>query len=439
MDAWATVLVDLETTRGASQEMCQWIFIRWYRECMKDQMSEWTDPQLILQAEHDGYDLVTGLPLHYLIDRKPQWTRRGMALPPPSGCGIAAPKHVYSNKIYSAFENQNEFLADVNMPDLRQEMQRPPIPYIHGENGERILIIVHLYSGRRRLWDFHHWIDELQSDLLDGWSVWTLSFDTAVHPKDGNLMGENFRRILRMASHGIFIGCMGGPPCETYSPARHMEKPPGFPGRWPRPLRSSSCVWGLQGLSLRELEQLRVGTKLYVHNALVEMEVVHNGGFAMLEHPADPMEEPKVSSWQTNFNRIFGKAMPSSIPIQIGQWKYGAESVKPTIIRSMGGDAETKRDFLSFQDHSLIKPTSVLAGLDSKGQFKTSAAKEYPWRLSKALAYTMLRGISRAVAKRPLRDVTSTLLEGDFEWLKSYARTSSCISADSHWLPDYQR
>lgn len=180
-------------------------------------------------------------------------------------------------------------------------------------------------------------------------------------------------------------------------------------------------------------------TKLYVHNALVEMEVVHNGGFAMLEHPADPMEEPKVSSWQTNFNRIFGKAMPSSIPIQIGQWKYGAESVKPTIIRSMGGDAETKRDFLSFQDHSLIKPTSVLAGLDSKGQFKTSAAKEYPWRLSKALAYTMLRGISRAVAKRPLRDVTSTLLEGDFEWLKSYARTSSCISADSHWLPDYQR
>ena len=131
--------------------------------------------------------------------------------------------------------------------------------------------------------------------------------------------------------------------------------------------------------------------------------------------------------------------MPSSIPIQIGQWKYGAESVKPTIIRSMGGDAETKRDFLSFQDHSLIKPTSVLAGLDSKGQFKTSAAKEYPWRLSKALAYTMLRGISRAVAKRPLRDVTSTLLEGDFEWLKSYARTSSCISADSHWLPDYQR
>ena len=117
---------------------------------------------------------------------------------------------------------KSRFLADVNMPNLLQEMQRPSVPYIRGENGERILIIRHLYSGRRRLWDFHHWVDELRSDILDGW---TLSFDTAVHQHDGNLIGENFHRILRLASHGVFIGCMGGPLCETYSPARHMEKP----------------------------------------------------------------------------------------------------------------------------------------------------------------------------------------------------------------------
>ena len=115
------------------------------------------------------------------------------------------------------------------------------------------------------------------------------------------MTGDNYKRILRLAGCGTFIGSLSGPPCETFSPARHMPKPDNFPGRWPRPLRSMLRPWGLSALSQGELEQLRVGSQLYINSALVEFEVVHNGGYSLLEHPAD-------------------------------------HSVKPTIIRAMGGD-----------------------------------------------------------------------------------------------------
>ena len=439
VEAWAEILEHFEHQHNVAQVMCQWLFIRWYRECMTEQMEDWMDPQLIQQAENDGYDLITALPLLNLLDRRPIWSPNRHALPPPSGCGAAAPRHAYTNRIFVAHEQQGDFLKEICSPDLRREQHRPPIPFLCGPDGERILVIIHMFSGRRRLFDFHYWIETLSPQLLKGWKTWVISVDTAVHQIEGNMTGDNYKRILRLAGGGTFIGSLSGPPCETFSPARHMPKPDNFPGRWPRPLRSMVRPWGLPALSQGELEQLRVGSKLYINSALVEFEVVHNGGYSLLEHPADPMESPKVSSWQTHFHQVYGKAMPGSTSIQIGQWKYGAHSVKPTIIRAMGGNRQTKYDLLEFQDHTLPKPKNVLAGLDQDGSFKTSAAKEYPWRLSKALAVTMLRGIQRGLSQRPLRDVSHSLLEGDFSWLAQYARTSSCIHANSHWLPDYQR
>lgn len=439
VDDWTTAMREWEQLRATPHEVSQWIFIRWYRERMRDTVDTWDDPELVVQAENDGYDLFTALPLHWVLNRKPVWNAKAHDLPPPSTCGIAAPRHSYSNEIYSAYTDQNGFLADLLNPILHQAKERPPVPYIIGPQGERILLILHLFSGRRRKWDFHHWVTELGPTLLEGWQVWTLSFDTAVDERDGNLLGQNYDRLYRLAAEGIFTGSMGGPPCETFSPARHIEQPAEAKGKWPRPLRSSTRLWGLPNLSMREIEQMRVGSKLYIHNTLIDLQVVQHGGFALLEHPADPQEDPKPSTWQSQLHKVYAYALPGTIPIRIDQWKFGASSVKPTVIRSMGGDSQTKFDLLRHQDHQLPRPSTVLKGVDERGQFRTAEAKEYPTLLSKALATTLLQEIARGVKSRPLHGIPSVLLGTDFDWLAQIARNSSCIKANAVWLPDYQR
>lgn len=267
----------------------------------------------------------------------------------------------------------------------------------------------------------------------------TLSFDTAVDETLGNLLGANYERLYRLAEQGIFVGSMGGPPCETFSPARHMPKPDNVQGKWPRPLRSTERLWGLPNLSMKEIEQLRVGSKLYIHNTLIDLLVVKHGGIALLEHPADPQEDPKPSSWQSQLHKVYAAALPGTEPIRIDQWKYGADSIKPTVIRSMGGDKRTRFDLLSHQNHELPRPTKILAGVDESGKFKTAAAKEYPSLLSRALATTLLQTIQRGLRGRSLRCVKAAFLGNDFDWLLQVAEQSSHIDANAEFKPDYQR
>ena len=437
VDAWATALEAMEQELQQPHNMTQWFFLRWYNEQMRDDMSEWTEPASIEQAERDAYDLATALPLHRILQRKPGKPAAWKCLPPASSCGVAATRHHYSNEIRSDFHQQEDFLIDMVNPRLYQEKERPPMTYIEGPQGEKILIIIHLFSGRRRAWDFHHWVEILSPSMLKGWMVWTLSFDTAVDPKDGNLLGENFNRLLHLAASGTFIATMGGPPCETFSPARHLEKPAEIKGFWPRPLRSSSRLWGLESLSMREIEQLRVGSKLYIHNSLLDLQIVLVGGYSLLEHPADPCEDPKASSWQSSFHRVYAAALPGCTPIRINQWKYGAESVKPTVIRAMGGKC-AKAELLRHQDHSLPFPSKRLFGIDSNGQFKTAAAKEYPWLLSRSLASALLAEVADGVQTRPLRCLSHASLGRDFQWLQHFACKSSRIDANATFLPDYQ-
>ena len=124
---------------------------------------------------------------------------------------------------------------------------------------------------------------------------------------------------------------------------------------------------------------------------------------------------------------------------ELTKWKYGAESVKPTVIRSMGGSPFTKQEVLRLQRHDLPYPVTRLAGNNAEGQFKTSAAKEYPWLLSKALASTLLHDLARGVQNRPLRSIGHASLGVDFEWLTQFACKSSRICESATWIPDYQR
>ena len=94
----------------------------------------------------------------------------------------------------------------------------------------------------------------------------------------------NSRRLRLLKSHRSVLRY--GPPCETWSAARHIQ--PDAPGHWPRPLRSAKMPWGLPDLSCKELRQLGMGTRLYLHSTVAEFYVYSGGGSTLKEHPKGP-------------------------------------------------------------------------------------------------------------------------------------------------------
>ncbi len=121
--------------------------------------------------------------------------------------------------------------------------------------------------------------------LADGknFDVRVISLDTAVHKEVGDLAagGHSWCNVLQLASDGKLSGALAGPPCETYTEATNYY-PPGLPEserhRWPRPLRTASRPWGLPELTVKELRQLRTGTKFALQVAWLLAAILCYGG-----------------------------------------------------------------------------------------------------------------------------------------------------------------
>ena len=80
-------------------------------------------------------------------------------------------------------------------------------------------------------------------------------------------------------------------------------------------------------------------------------------------------------------------------PVRVDQWRYGAATVKPTVIRAMNstvGRYELHRHYVQ----GLVKPTAKLGGRDQEGQWKTAAAKEYPAAMRRALAFSVIKDLA---------------------------------------------
>ena len=105
--------------------------------------------------------------------------------------------------------------------------------------------------------------------------------------------------LLMIARAGRLHGLLLGPPCETWSAARFVEELDNACRRLPRPLRLTSAIWGLCGLSSRELLQLSVGNILLLRGLWLAVAVAMNRGAVILEHPAMPLEPHKPSIWHT--------------------------------------------------------------------------------------------------------------------------------------------
>ena len=110
------------------------------------------------------------------------------------------------------------------------------IPICELEDGKRVLLILHLFSGRRRADDCHAWAHQLVSKYFPDFGVLMLSIDTAVGGELCDLLhGPGLKALHGVVDAGLVAGTLSGPPCETWSAARHLLPPEGSLARWPRP------------------------------------------------------------------------------------------------------------------------------------------------------------------------------------------------------------
>ena len=319
----------------------------------------------------------------------------------------------------------------VTLPSLRPTRCPRPIQ-------QRTHFIMHLYSGRRRHADLQWHLEQMMGDGIRDIKV--LSIDTAVHSACDVNDGTTWQHLYRLAESGLLLAIVLGPPCETWSAARHEAIVDALgnviPG--PRPLRSDLRPWGLDGITPRELRQLRIGMRLLMRGLILSILTVFSGGAAVLEHPASSDKAGRPSIWKTAIVHLL---------LQTGyfkrytfsQWRYGSPGVKPTTLL-FGGVSALPQIMKSFEDATLSKPTRPLLGRDPvTGAFCTSAAKEYPDLMNKALAASIISqitdfdGTTDDVPRHP-----EWLPEDTLTFLNSLQMASSNIDASRSFLPDYQ-
>lgn len=162
-------------------------------------------------------------------------------------------------------------------------------PIYQNISGKPCYLILHLFSGRRRCHDYHDAVMKLAEGK--NFEVRVISLDTAVHSTIGDLT----------ARAGLLAGALPGPPCETFTEARHYSRDLICEDHkyWPRPLRSSQAPWGLQGFTRKKMLQLRTGTRFAMQVAWLLVAILCYGGHMMVEHPSPPRDGEKVSLFRT--------------------------------------------------------------------------------------------------------------------------------------------
>eukprot|EP00438_Fugacium_kawagutii_P013224 Skav201210 [mRNA] locus=scaffold651:124252:125484:+ [translate_table: standard] len=287
-------------------------------------------------------------------------------------------------------------------------------------------VYVHLYSGRRRFGDVHQWLEE-RVGCARGSTV-ILSLDTAVDPKLNIWCPTLWGFLCEVAKQGRLAALLLGPPCETWSAARHrvLQDQWGNLLRGPRPLRGRLRPWGLPHCGLSELRQLDVGTTLLLRGVHLAIITALHGGVVLGEHPREAEQDDISSIWSTALiQSLLGEPTPFFLT-HLEQWQFGSRGVKPTTILTANTDLQFWLDQMKCT--WMPRPRYALIGRASSGEFRTASAKEYPLRLNQAFAAAMCSGTERACKDSS----QSTLLTQAREF------EAMCQSFRSSWCPDYQ-
>ena len=159
-----------------------------------------------------------------------------------------------------------------NIADCHRQCHSWMQKWLHNQTQDvpaqmgRTRIVLHAFSGRRRLGDLQYYLEkdlpaEASFDLV------VVSLDIVINAHWGDATREDTRRLwLTAIRDKHVVGFIAGPPCETWSRVRGALHPAQGEeddrdvqamGRGlPRVLRTLSELWGLPSLGLRELSQI---------------------------------------------------------------------------------------------------------------------------------------------------------------------------------------
>ena len=226
-------------------------------------------------------------------------------------------------RVIRAFAQQMQWQTSVRGMKFFDLPQQRPMPKILLPDGTTAYLVLHLFSGRRRTHDVHFHLHELCRQR--GITVVVLSLDTAVSLEFGDLMigSPSWNALLQIYESGLVAASVVGSPCETFSEARFMPAADDDKRACPRPLRSADMLFGLEGLTLRELKQCHVGGNFFQQGVLALSFHMRFGGCFISEHPAKPCDPSRPSIWTSAILETLLEH-PEAHLTHVAQYKWGA-------------------------------------------------------------------------------------------------------------------
>eukprot|EP00438_Fugacium_kawagutii_P035096 Skav226926 [mRNA] locus=scaffold3728:154664:160270:- [translate_table: standard] len=417
-----------------------WAFVHWGNTRLNSWLMDQTDVDVIDLIEAEYWQFVQDLPVWRLLS---SWERLQASSEPHLNLRLDADallpstrQHKLREPFPRLFRDQTLFLHRLTARGLIAGTGRVRVPVLRLADGTKCLCVIHLYSGRRREHDCHYWLHMIGQEMFPGFRIRILSLDTAIHATLCDLLGSVYAYLQDLMACGVFCLVLCGPPCETWSSARHLRLEDDR--RAPRPLRSEQRPWGIDRLTGRELAQLGVGSALLFRAAEAMLHVCLRGGAGLTEHPAPSPDSTHASIWRTQLYMAFLRCLDCARLHTFEQYKYGAETVKPTSFLVAGADDFSRR-LAGLANHAAPRPEARLGGRDpTTATFRTARAKEYPGPLCEAMCRALLGSLRHRIVEAGEQVVEVTKLpDHALTWFEQVEAVSATTFTE-HFCPDYQ-
>ena len=228
-----------------------WAFMHWGTTSLYDLIPELVndDPDRALMIDPAFLQTAESFPMWEMLQLRD--SLNAACAPPDLDLQLPSPgqdeRRFHSLELCIDHLGQQEALLQ---PFLNMEYRHWPkptgVPMVRLPDGQLCVFALHLFSGRRRQDDWHDALHAAFKELFPGIVLKVLSANEA--DLCNLLAPQCLQPLFRLAKAGCFGLAMSGPPCETWSSARHLPPPPELDAeralRWPRPLRSASRTLG---------------------------------------------------------------------------------------------------------------------------------------------------------------------------------------------------
>ena len=276
-------------------------------------------------------------------------------------------------------------------------------------------IVLHAYAGRRRIGDIQYYMELFAKKQTD-FTLHVISLDVVINRVWGDVSNPATCAYWIDATRRQWVTAfIGGPPCETWSRARgktttYVDKD-GIENtcKGPRIIRSRDQPWGFDSASIKELRQLCVGNGLLFFAIIAILELSATDGYGLLEHPAEPEQDPLAASiWRLEVMQTF-LAMSHVRLERVAQGLLGSMSPKPTHLLALNLPQLMHHLHQGRVRKELPRATAI--GRDSHGAWKTAPLKEYAPAFCRSVANSLMESFSGDTADPSVVDPPEDFLE----------------------------